>query len=342
MKKETNTNNEITYLNIIKIIACFMVIVNHISYYLLEYKGLFNTTFYCIFFSISKVGVALFLFITGALIIDKEYDYKKVLKRILRVFIPMFILSFIIYSKENGIHVLNFFSNFLKDPIRFNYWYIYLLIGLYLVVPFLQKMVKKFEKKDYLFFLILFLFIPSFITTIGVYTNFSISKYFSDSIFSVAVSLVILGNYLSKINLSRKKFIISVLIFFVSFSIQFLSMYIPYLHDGEISYQLDFWDSLSVIFMGGSVFYILRCILENIKYKTTTNEVISIISKTTFGIYLIHESAVKYVYSSVLFNFCPLIGQIVLYFGVFILSSFAVYIFKKSGSYILKRLGLIN
>ena len=55
MKKKTNTNNEITYLNIIKIIACLMVIINHISYYVLEYKGLFNTTFYCIFFSISKI-----------------------------------------------------------------------------------------------------------------------------------------------------------------------------------------------------------------------------------------------------------------------------------------------
>lgn len=333
-------NNEIVYINIIKIFACLMVIINHTSHFILEYNTPFNNTFFCLIFSLCKVGVPLFLLITGTLIIHKDYSYKKILKCIIRVFIPLFILSFFIYIKEGNRNFLYFISAFFKEPFYYTYWYIYMLIGLYLTIPFLQKMVKKFEKNDYLYFLTFFLLIPSIIRTLNLYVTDSFSSLFLVSCFPVAIGIVICGDYLSKIKLNKKNFIIAVILFIVFFVLQFLSMCIPYLKEKNISYTLDIWDSFPVIVMGESIFYIFRYLFENVKFSDKTAKIMSSISTTIFGVYLIHELVVKYVYSSVLFNFCPLIGQIVLYFGVFMLSSFFVYILKKSSYYILKKIGL--
>ena len=84
-KKKMITKKEIIYLDILKIFACFMVIINHTNGLILENKTFANTTFYCIMFSICKVAVPLFLMITGALILNRNYSYKKVLKCIFRV-----------------------------------------------------------------------------------------------------------------------------------------------------------------------------------------------------------------------------------------------------------------
>ena len=88
MNKSTyikNVDNKIMYIDILRIIACFMVIVNHSVGLCLNHKTFLSSTFYCLSFSICKIGVPIFLMITGALILDKDYSYPKVFKCIIRV-----------------------------------------------------------------------------------------------------------------------------------------------------------------------------------------------------------------------------------------------------------------
>ena len=44
IKEDKLNNKEIIYLNIIKIFACFMVIINHTNGFILEYNSFANTT----------------------------------------------------------------------------------------------------------------------------------------------------------------------------------------------------------------------------------------------------------------------------------------------------------
>ena len=73
LKKNIN-KKEIIYIDILRIIACFCVIINHTQGFLLEKGGFGNTLFYCLTFSFCKVGVVLFLMISGMLILDKDYS----------------------------------------------------------------------------------------------------------------------------------------------------------------------------------------------------------------------------------------------------------------------------
>ena len=114
-KKQKILNKEIIYLDILKVFACFMVIVNHTNIYMLNYKSFSNTLFYCFMHALCKVGVGLFLMITGVLVLDKSYSYKKIIHCIFRVFIPVFFLSLLFYIKDTGIHNINIISFFKSD-----------------------------------------------------------------------------------------------------------------------------------------------------------------------------------------------------------------------------------
>lgn len=329
-------SKEIIYLDILRIFACFMVIINHTNGFILESNTLINTTFYCITFSICKVGVPLFLMITGALVLNKNYNYKKILKCILRVFVPTFCLSLIFYIKEaglNNINIIYFLKSILSNPYLHFFWYIYALIGVYLVLPFIQKMIKNFIDKDYVIFICVFLIVPTFIEFLKAYLNFDINYNFQLAFFPIITSIIICGNYISKIKASKKILIGSIILFTISYICMFLSMYLPYLNKGGISFVLDSWNSFPVVLMSISLFYIVKYLFENKYYSKRIINVITTVASTTFGIYLIHATLNFKIYKSVviqsIFEFNNIIAIIILDLVVFIACMIPIYILKK-------------
>ena len=79
-------------------------------------------------------------------------------------------------------------------------------------------------------------------------------------------------------------------------------MYLPYLNSGKISYILDLWNTLPVISMSISIFYSIRYLFENKVFSKKINTIITAISSTTFGIYLIHTALNYKLYNIILLN----------------------------------------
>lgn len=338
MKKRSSRNsNHIMYIEIIRIIACFMVIINHTIGFILTNNTFINSTFYCICFSLCKIGVPLFLMITGALILDKQYDYRKVFKCILKVFLPVIGLSLILTIKNDGIENFNlliFIKNIISEPYIVPYWYIYALIGIYFATPFLQKMIKNFSNKDFFIFIIIFLIIPSLLNSLIPYINININNNFKLALFPIIISVVVCGKFISKIKLEKKYFIISILLFFISYILMFLSMYLPYLNNKEISFALDTWSAFPVIIMSISIFYIIRYLFEKKSLKNKISNVICKIASYTFGIYLIHTLCYDRIYNfsfmQYIFNLNSILGIIILDLLVFVICMIIIYILKKT------------
>ena len=335
LKKNIN-KKEIIYIDILRIIACFCVIINHTQGFLLEKGGFGNTLFYCLTFSFCKVGVVLFLMISGMLILDKDYDFKKILKCIYRVLVPVLGLSFIFYILNVGFSsfsVFEFIKSILYEPYLIAYWYIYALIGIYFTIPFLQKMVKSFKIKDYVIFVILFLLVPTFWNTFGRYFSFFVNSNFLAAFFPVLLSVVVCGSFLSKINLEKKYLITAIVTLFISYLVMMLFMFVPYIKGNGISYAFDSWSSFPVILMSMSFFYIIRYIYENKKFSEKTNKVISGVASTTFGIYLIHLVLNHRLYNFGLmqriFSFNGILAIVILDILVFVVSMFVIMILKK-------------
>ncbi|MDD6466906.1 MAG: acyltransferase family protein [Erysipelotrichaceae bacterium] len=106
MSTVPNKNNRIYYLDVLRVIACLSVIMVHSSApYVVKNIGSFNFLIGNIFNSITRIGVPLFVMISGALMLDKNYQFsiEKLMKHITRMFVFLvfglhFIVYFLIYS----------------------------------------------------------------------------------------------------------------------------------------------------------------------------------------------------------------------------------------------------
>lgn len=325
-------DNHIFYIDVLRVISCFLVIVNHCHGLMLDGKSQ-NALFYCLTFPICKIAVPIFLMITGILILKKEYNYKKVLKSINRIFIPLIIISFFVYAKNVGIKEINlfcFFKAFIKEPYVSAFWYLYLLVGIYIVIPFIQKMVKSFNSYDYIFFIIIFLIIPSIVNLISIYFNFKFNENFMLTFFSAAIAFLVAGNYIEKLKLKKSFFIIAILMFIISYIFMTLSMYLPFYEKGEISYNMDSWNSLPVILMSLSFLYAIKYVLNELG---SSSNMISMLASTSFGIYLIHLILNHRIYNmdifQKLFSVSRVISTIILEIVVFLICFIIIYILKK-------------
>ena len=327
------------WLDLVKIVACFLVIVNHTGGFLLTYSGsdnLGSSLFYMINFVVCKIGVPLFIMTTGFLLLEKKSSFSNMGKKIYRIFVPLILLSIFSYFSINGIlieQIKIFIIELLKNPLLVQFWYLYMLIGLYLVTPFLQKMVKNFDLKDYKYFIVIILIIPSFLPIVSSYFNLNFSFYFTIALFPICVGYYIAGLYLSKLPLNKKYRNIAIILAIISWIGFLCSMLIPYMMNGEISYTLDNWSYINVAIPSLSLFYLFRYYFENRKFKEKTNKVIMIVGSVTFGIFLFHTFINYRLYGldimQNIFGLNIFVGIIVLEILTFIISGILTYILKK-------------
>ena len=153
------------WLDWVRVIACFMVITVHSTepFYLGgEGSQLLTKTdaLWASFFdSLVRCCVPLFIIMSSYLQFPLKYGTAEFFRRrAVRVLVP-FLLWTIVYALVYGRPVENF-----KDLIfNFNYsaghlWYVYMLMGIYLLMPLLSPWAEKVGKKELRFYLWLWLF----------------------------------------------------------------------------------------------------------------------------------------------------------------------------------------
>lgn len=274
MKNRINVN-----INLIKIIAAFLVIINHTCFHLLDDYHL--NFFYKLEFIICRIAVPLFIMCTGFLVGKKDINFTYSLKKIIRVLIPLILITFIICFRTNRFS-FNFFINFFKDPIIEPYWYLYMLIGLYLMLPFLNKLERNLTIKEIIVLIVIILIIPSILNTFKI----NISSYFYSTFFSYIIGYYFLGILMFRIKDKKMSTIYFLIIFLITFMI---GLFYFDLNDLSLYYQ----NSLLIVIMSFSFMQLI------LKLKIKNMDIINLIAKTTFGIYLIHPLIQNKVYMTI-------------------------------------------
>lgn len=343
MRKEENNikiknTKRYFWIDLLKIIACFWVIVNHSSGYLLEITGNTNLSVgvYSFIFTCCKCAVPIFIMVTGYLLLNskKELNYKYSFTKIIRILVPLVGLSFIAFIIQNGIKDLNlisFIKSFLAAPIIIPYWYLYMLIGIYILIVILQKIKNSLSDLDYKIIITITLLIPGIMQLIKTLLGFSFSEYFMISLLPSSIGLLLTGHYLSKLELKRKNFIISISVFSVSVLGMFSYMFVNFLQKGIISYSFDSAFSIFSIMIAMSTFYICRYLFEKKNINVFVNKVVCSLSDATFGIYLIHYFLIYKIYTLVksLLMINPYIGLLCLQIIVFLVCYVIITILRK-------------
>lgn len=144
------------YFEMMRIIACGLVIFNHLkgySLYGISHGG--TQFFYMCLTMITRINVPLFFMISGALLFSKNEEWTQVFKkRFMRIVFLLLIFDFILMSifkvksilggTEYAFSISKYVHGFLKNNMdsAVPYWYLYCYLGILFVLPLLQRMAK--------------------------------------------------------------------------------------------------------------------------------------------------------------------------------------------------------
>ena len=314
MKKEYSKN-----IDLLKCIACILVIINHTSSYLLTNENYLS--FYKIEFVLCRIAVPIFIMCTGYLMCTKELKGKDILKKILKVFIPLFLLSGFIYFLQHKTIDFLFLQNFIATPIIEPFWYIYMLIGLYLIMPFLNHITKNASIKEHIFLISVILIIPALLKLFSL----EFSTYWFLAIPTYSIGYYLMGSLFYKIHDQIKYAKLSGILFFILYIIGIIF----YTNDHLELYNIDslLLISMSILFM--------NCILGfKIKHQ---HKFLTLISANSLYIYLFHPLLQNKIYELSIFqnllSFNYIIGilfyQLTVFLVCFLLAYLCNFIMSK-------------
>ncbi len=275
--------DRISYLDIIRILACILILLVHspmpnigINSYLLS-----SISF------LAAPGIGLFFMVSGTLILPVTMPYKEFLKRrISKVVWPtiiwtLFYIGINIYYKN--LPVIDIPRTILSIPFSPQgnsvLWFVYSLIGLYLISPIISPWLIKASKKEIEFLLLIW----------GIYLCYPILKLFISTYegpnsilyyFGGNIGYFILGYYLKRFKICPYYWKI-LLLFIIPITIATIC---------KLSHlKIDFYD----LFWFKSIFFVSIVLgwfllTKRLSLNLQSNNLITTLSNCSFGVYLIH------------------------------------------------------
>ncbi|MDN5284575.1 MAG: hypothetical protein JWR38_849 [Mucilaginibacter sp.] len=330
----------ITWINNLRLIAMFAVIILHTASPLLfKFKGTPAQQWLVadIYNALVRFAVPVFVMITGALLLNKEYELTDFLKKRLgRLIIPFIFWSliYVAYRWYNEEFVFTgnvwidtrFVIHQLQTGSFYHLWYVYLLIGLYLFIPVISKFVRYATEKELLYFLAIWFltmllskpYLSKFDTAIDLHN------------FTGYVGYLVLGYYLTYKKLNIKYlYSIAILTFIGLVSVIAAGTHYLQLKNHELS--TFFYEPIGpfIVILSASALLIAKHTV--IKLNPATERIINNAGKFTLGIYLSHAlilalldmAEINYILFSPILSI-PLIALL-----CFLLSWLLIYIMSK-------------
>lgn len=306
----SNKSSHIFYFDALRVLAILCVILLHVTGHVGEIMNYNIHTIFSIggiyetfannFF---RIGVDLFLMISGALLLGRNWDVKGFFeKRIPRIAIPFLfwslIFSMVLIVSSYLVPGVNFVEHFeimdllavfvntllFKAPGSVVYWFFWMMLYVYLLMPLFNKWINRTEMANVEYFLIIWIIFVSIIYPL----NNQFLGLMSDFISPIA--LVVLGYYL-RYN-ERKIFndlSVSVILIIVP-SIAML-LYSYTVVSSDILFVFHRY-SLLVVLLAVGVFCFFKSsnTVNHASGKIAT--AISSIAMCSYGMYLIHSQIV--------------------------------------------------
>ena len=249
--------------------------------------------------SIARSAVPLFIMLTGALLLQPNKTKEPLgiffKKRWNRIGIPVMFWGAIFFAWDFLVRgqaptLLFVLQGVLAGPYV-HFWYVYILVGLYLITPLLRIIVAHADWRIIKYFLIIWFAGTGILPLLTLYASISPQAvWFRQNVFLLVglMGYFVLGAYIAKLTLRRSTLVV---ILILSSFWTILGTYFLISSLGE-QYSQFFLDasSFSVIIASVSLFLILASIpTQKIDTRFPKgNQVLKLISENTLPIYLFH------------------------------------------------------
>ncbi|MFD2228561.1 acyltransferase [Alkalimarinus sediminis] len=282
----------------VRAVAIFMVVLLHSAAPLLykynevplEYWFTGN-----VYDSLVRSCVPLFFMVSGALLLKRDEPITDFIrKRFSKVIIPFvfwslfFVFWASLYELRSGIFASSFYS-LVFQPSYYHLWFLYTLVGLYLYMPILRKIVNNSNNSLLVYFIILW-FVAVAVVPSGERVS-GLDSFVDLSSISGYVGYLVLGLLLSKKTYNLKQATLAMAAFVIAVCVTIFGTY--YLAaQNEGVFDGYFYENLSpnVIVASGSLFVLIKFSIESLFKggETCISKSIRSVSACSFGIYFIH------------------------------------------------------
>lgn len=333
----------IAWVDLLRIIACFLVVLAHACD---PFVGKFDDNpeeflSGALFGSLVRCCVPLFVMISGVLLLPINADmgtfYSKRAKRILiplvfwSMMLPVLYFLYFNFGIEGTVNPAIVMDNYTLDAtltkmytflFNFNYdttplWYLYMLIGLYLILPIISVWLIQASQRDIKRFLYVWLvstlvpYIQMAAPSLGYTGNYGSMGLFGECYwngfgifyyFSGFLGFAVLAYYLKRFPLKwswKRTLSITIPLFVVGYAITALGFiltqkYFPGSYENlEVVW---YFYGINVLMMTVAVFITVQ------KINMTPSPFLSKVASLTFGIYLCHFIVVQFGYDLVYSN----------------------------------------
>jgi surface polysaccharide O-acyltransferase-like enzyme len=280
-------NNRILYLDIIRVMACLMIIAMHapipntgLSSYLLSSDSL-----------LTAPGIGLFIMVSGALLLPVSMSTDQFLKkRFSKIVCPTFFWTGFYYlvapyteTVDRGAGVASFLSILFSPQFNSVLWFMYMLAGLYLLAPILSAWLKQIKRREIEFYLFLWgitMCYPLIRDIVWVNEGYSGMLYYLGGYAGYFLLGYYLHNYVNQISV-WKCLLFLIIPLSIAATIKIRGIQVRF-------YDMFWYLSIFVAMMCIAWFMLLKKL--NVAYNGSSrwHRNIVFISNCCFGIYLVH------------------------------------------------------
>ncbi|MDF2616755.1 MAG: hypothetical protein K0Q47_1410 [Sedimentibacter sp.] len=335
------SKNRVVYADVLKIFASFSVVFLHVAAGGWGSAGIetYEWKVFNIYDSMLRFGVPVFVMASGMFLLRPEKNlsigdiYKKYIPRIVICFLSWSFL-YAIYPVASG-KVQFEQERFIREFIfgHYHMWYLYMIVGLYIITPLLRKITHDKKSAEYFILLsVIFAFVLPFAAKVFELKDFEMfMRKFEVSMVLGYSGYFVLGYYIDfyELKVTTRKIIYMAGILGVVATAVFTSMIS--LKNGKADSMFYSYLFPNVLACSIAVFVFFRYRVSKINFGTKSLKAAGVLSACSFRIYLVHDFFNIFLYDAGIsaMDYNPALSVPVIAAAVFAMSFIASYIIGK-------------
>lgn len=333
--------------DLLRIISALSVVVLHVSAQYIMIREVDSLFFRLSNFlnSISRFGVPIFVMLSGVLFLseEKEISIKKIwTKYILRIFILYAVWSFAYYVFQSlYMWKFDFWNHGIARTVlgcvyaSDHFWFLFMIMGLYALVPILRTWVHNATKKELDYFILIFFVFQILRTTLSCLIDKTLVQEILNMVKIIELSYYlgyfVLGYRILKFGLCKKcKSLLYSLVPVCVVANYFIS---DWMSIKAGSYSPGIYDSFGVFtfLIVVAIFVFFTDNFANVTWNAKITTLFANLSKNTLGIYVMHVGLLTYlVHEGILTKLPhPVTGTVIISLFLFIVCSVVASLLRR-------------
>ena len=295
----------VIYFDVLRIVAIFVVVAVHLSAMHwadvdVNSRAWFAFNLYC---TAGKWSVPIFVMISGALFLGRDVSISSILKKNVARIATVFLFWSGCYALIDLVFRHAPLSVVLSQFITGHYhlWFLYMIVGLYLLIPLLRPIAQSETLMRY--FLLLALIFTFLLPQLVLYFSFispqlsvvikTVSMY-TYCYFPLGFTVYFVGGYyLSRREFSRRE---EIILYCIGVAGLLFSIFAPVIHakaQGAPSGIFYNYNSINVLFTSVPIFVFAKQHLNFPHIGERAYAILRKLSKYSFGVYLVHPMVIE-------------------------------------------------